>query len=148
MRVARNGNRYIDHGSDEGPQEAGYFLGVVCQDLEGEGQRVDVGAVIANDAECKHDQAKLSEASQGREENLSEEATNRVIFVRSEVSGVGDGCSGDGQSKHFREAEREHQSAPNPQEDLGSARSDRLIAGIVRGVASPAGREAENRSCK
>ena len=70
MAVARDCNGAIDDGANQCPEETRYILCVVCKDLQGEGERVDVGAVVTDDAESEDDETEFAKAVEVREEDL------------------------------------------------------------------------------
>ena len=89
-----------------------------------------------------------------------EETTHRVLGISCGESWVIDGCSSNGNSElekmsqscgneiqrtyHLSEAKRKHQSNEDVDENLGSARVDGLIAGVISGIRAPTSRESEN----
>lgn len=63
--VSWDGDCDVDAGADEGPDEARDALGPAGEELEGEGDGVDVGAVVGDNGEGKDDEAEVTEAAQG-----------------------------------------------------------------------------------
>ena len=72
MAVAGNSNGAVDDCANEGPDEAGDFLGVAGEDEEREGERVDVGTIIADDRESEDDDAEIAKGAEVGDENLME----------------------------------------------------------------------------
>ncbi len=106
MGVSGNGDRDIDTCADESPQEAWYPLCVVGHDLQREGERVNVRAVVANDAECQNDDTELSKSSHTMasilgEEDFCEETTHVVVCVCFSVGWIAVCCCSDCNSEHY-----------------------------------------------
>ena len=142
MAVARDGDGAVDDGADEGPDEARDRGRPPAHDLQGEGDAVDVGAIVPDDAEREHDEAELAEAAQRRQHLGQEHADIGAVALgeRRVIDGGGD----DGQAQHLGEAEREDQAGEGPEEDFGLGAVGGLVDGVVGGVAGPAGGEAEH----
>jgi len=148
VRIARDGNGAIDDAADQGPQKSRHFLSIVRQDLERKGQRVNVRAVVADNAEGQNDQAEFAKSTQGWEQHLGQQTAHGVFLIGRGISRVVDGGGGDGETQHLGETEREQQSGKDVEEDLDSTRVHRLVAGVVRGVAGPARGESKDRGGK
>ena len=69
MAVPWDRNGAVDQRADEGPDEPRHGLRVVRHDLHAEGQAVDIGAVVGDDAEGEDDEAERAEAAQWREKH-------------------------------------------------------------------------------
>lgn len=76
MAVAGDGDRAVHERADEGPDEARHRLRPAGQDLQREGERVDVGAVVGHDAEREDDEAELAEAAERGEQHRREQAAD------------------------------------------------------------------------
>ena len=63
VAVSRDRDRAVDDRADQSPQEARDHLGIVGQDLQREGEGVDVGTVVADNGEREDDDAELAEAA-------------------------------------------------------------------------------------
>ena len=98
MAVPRDGNRAVHKRADECPDEAGHSLCPTGHDLQTEGQTVDIGAIVGDDAESEDDEAELAEAAERGEEDCGEETADAGLFVALGVAGVdgveGGGCDG------------------------------------------------------
>ena len=92
----------------------------MCHELQGEGQAVNVGAVVGDDAESEDDQAELAEAAKGRKEDRSQEAADPRRLIALGVRGVNSVHGGGGHCKteHLSEAQRDDQAAVCPGEDF------------------------------
>ena len=146
MAVPRDGNRAVHERADEGPDEARNRLRPASQDLQREGEGVDVGAIVGHDAEREDDEAELAEAAERREQHRRKQTADARLRVAVRVGGVNgiQGRGRDGQAKHFREAEREDQACICPGKGLDTGYGDGLIDGVVGRVAGPAGPEPEH----
>lgn len=146
VAVPRNGNRAVHERADEGPDEARHRLRPAGQQLQREGEGVDVGAVVGHDAEREDDEAELAEAAERREQHRREQTANPRLRVPVRVRGV-NGIQGrrcNGQAEHFREAEREDQTCICPGKGLDAGYGDGLVDGVVGRIAGPAGPEPEH----
>lgn len=76
MVVSGNGDGDVDAGAEEDPDKAGYALGSLGQDLEGEGDGVDVGAVVCDDGERQDDDAELAKAAEGGDQDGGQQTTD------------------------------------------------------------------------
>ena len=97
MRVARDRNRNVDGCAHGGPDEARHALcPAPAQDLDGQTDRVDVGAVVGDDAQGEDDEAELAEAAEGPEEDGAEETScpGRFVAVHVLVVAVVEGGGG------------------------------------------------------
>lgn len=81
MRVTWNGNSNVDAGSDEGPAVTWDSLGPATENLHGQGNGVDVGAVVGDDGERKHDEAEFAKSSKWWEENSGEKSTRAGSII-------------------------------------------------------------------
>ena len=81
MGVSWNGDRAVDDGADEGPDEAGDDGGPATHDLQGEGDAVDVGTVVPDDAQSEDDEAELAEAAERREHVGKEDPDIGVVAL-------------------------------------------------------------------
>lgn len=88
MAVARDGNGAVDEGADECPDETRDRLRPATQQLQTEGQAVDVGAIVRDDAESQDDETELAEAAEGWEEHRCEESADAGLRVALGVAGV------------------------------------------------------------
>lgn len=61
--VSGDGDGDVDCGADGGPDEAGHGLGPAAENLQGQADGVDVGAVVGDDGEGEDDEAELAEAA-------------------------------------------------------------------------------------
>lgn len=128
MTVTGDGDGAVDHGADERPQETRHLLGVVGEDLETEGQTVDVGAVVPDDAEGEDDQTELAESTQWGNEDLMQEPTDGVGFVSGRKCRVVDGRGGDGQTEGLGEHQGEDEADEDVEKDSGPRSRDWLVA--------------------
>ena len=96
MAVARDGDGAVDEGADKGPDESRDRLRPATEQLQTEGQAVDVGAIVRNDAERQDDETELAEAAERREKHGGQESADAGLFVPVCVAGVdwveGRGC--------------------------------------------------------
>ena len=88
MAVAGNSNSAVDQGADECPDETRHGLRPATQQLQAEGQAVDVGAIVRDNAESQDDEAELAEAAEGWEKHCCEESANAGLIVAICVAGV------------------------------------------------------------
>lgn len=142
--VAGDGDGEGDAGGKEGPDEARHALRVARQDLQGQGDGVDVGAVVGDDGQGQDDETELAEAAERLEDGADQAAVvGRVVAQVVLVVVVVEGSGGhDGDAQHLREEQRDDQAQPGGKEDLAAAAVGGLVDGVVGGVAGPAGREA------
>ena len=146
MRVARNRNRDIDSRAHGGPDEARHALcPAPAQDLDGQADRVDVGAVVGDDAQCENDQAELAEATEGPEEDGAEKTSSArgcvavCVLVLAAVEGGG---GHDGNTQHLGEEQGDDEADPDGKEDLCPRLGARLVHSVVCCVAGPSCCEA------
>ena len=76
MTITWNSNGAVDESSNKSPHEAGNALRDASKKLEGERDRVDVGAIVGDDGKSEDDEAELSESAQGRDDNGSEKSAD------------------------------------------------------------------------
>lgn len=143
--VARDGDGDVDARADECPDEAWHARRRAGKDLQRQGDGVDVRAVVSDDGEREDDEAELAEAAEGRDEDLSEETADVVVFVGGHVGGVVDRGGHDGCAEHLGEEERDDEAAPGPKEDRQAADADGLVDGVVCCVTGPSRRKPEYR---
>ena len=152
MGVAGDSDAAVDDCADESPDEARDLLRVLGEDEEGEGERVDVGAVIADDGQGENDDAEVAEVAQVWNKGLMQEATNSVLCIGFGESRMVDCGSGfdllvlrvqaryysasltNSDTEHLSEAQREHQPNEHPHKYLDSARIGRLITCVIGGI--------------
>nr|POE62782.1 hypothetical protein CFP56_03686 [Quercus suber] len=72
VAVAGDGDGDVDGRGDAGPDEAGDALGPASQDLHGERDGVDVGAVVGDNGQREDDEAELAEGADVGDENFAE----------------------------------------------------------------------------
>ena len=63
MRIAGNSNSAVDKSPDECPKKPWHMLRPTSHDLQAESYAIDIGTIIANNAEGKDDQAELAKAT-------------------------------------------------------------------------------------
>lgn len=146
MRVARDCNCNVDSRAHGGPNEPRHALcPAPAQDLDGQADRVDVGAVVGDDAQCENDQAELAEAAEGPEEDGAEKTSSAggciaiCVLVLAAVEGGG---GHDGNAEHLGEEEGDDETNPDCEEDLSPGLGARLVHGVVCCVAGPSCCEA------
>ena len=81
MGVPRDGDGAVDDGADESPDEAGDDGRPSAHHLQGEGDAVDVGAVVADNAQSEDDEAELAEAAERRKHVGKEDADVGVVTL-------------------------------------------------------------------
>lgn len=132
--VARNGNSAVNESSDESPDEARNSLRDLGEELEGERDRVDVGAVVCNNGESEDNEAELTELSQRWYNDCREKTADSrcVVAVNVDVFTVvgSHGCS-DCSTQHLREEKRKDESQPRPDEDRLAGAVNWLVNGVV-----------------
>ena len=151
MRVSGDGDGDVHARRDGGPHEAGHALGPPAHDLHGEGDGVDVGTVVCDDAEGEDDEAEFAEAAERGEEYGGEQparAGRRVAVHVAVVAVVERRGRHDGDAKEFGEEEGDHEADPDGAEDLLARLRDGLVHGVVGGVACPARGEAVDYAAK
>lgn len=72
MGVTGDSDADGDSGGEKDPNETGNALGVATQDLEGQGDGVDVGAVVGDDGQRQDHQAELAESTDGLEDSAQQ----------------------------------------------------------------------------
>lgn len=81
MAVAWDGDGAVHKSADEGPDETRDGLGPTTQQLQTEGQAVDIGAVVRDDTEGQNDKTELAKAAEGWEQYGGEEAADAGLGV-------------------------------------------------------------------
>lgn len=142
--VAGDADGDVDAGAGEDPDPAGHAGGVAGEDLQGEGDGVDVGAVVGDDGEGEDDEAELAEAAELGDENGGEQAADARVGVGGAEGGVVDAGGHDGGAEELGEAEGEEEAGEGDEEDAHAGGGRRVVAGVVGGVRGPAGGEAED----
>ena len=147
MTVTRNGNRAIHHRTDKRPDKAWDHLTIMRHDLQTERQAVDIRTVVRHDAQRQDDETKVTEATQRSLQHGAEQTTDMRVFVPVQVSGRGGAGGGgrDGETEPLRKGQGDDQPGVGPCEGFHTGDMRGLVDGVIRGVRSPAGREAENR---
>ena len=133
MAVAWDGNRTIYDRANKRPDESRNHLAIVGQDLETECHTVNVRAVVGDNGQCQHHEAKLAKPSQRWEENGGQETSDTRLCVSIGVGSINriKGGSCDGQAKHFGEAERNNEACICPQEAFEPRYCDGLVDGVI-----------------
>lgn len=140
--VAGDGNGERGTGSQEGPDETGNALGVAAQDLEGQRDGVDVGAVVGNDGESKNDETELAKSTE-RVEDGSDQATvtGGQVTIHVLVVITDSGSSVNSNTQKLGEDQGDDQTEPGGEEDLAAATVRGLINSVVRSITGPTGSE-------
>ncbi len=110
MAISRDGDGAVDDGTDEGPHEAGDALRDAGEELKGEGDGVDIWAVVGNDGEGEHDKAEFAESAKRGDDDGGKETADSGTFVAVDIDivTVVDGhCGGNGCAKKLGEEEGE-----------------------------------------
>lgn len=138
--VAGDGDGEGHARSEEGPDKAGYALRVAAQDLQGQGDGVDVGAVIGDDGQGQDHQAELAESAERLEDGGQQTTVTRGLVAGGVlvVTTVQVGGGEDGDTQHLGEKQGNDQTEPGGTENLATAAGSRLVHGVVGGVTSPA----------
>lgn len=142
--VTGDGDSEGDAGGEESPDETGHALRVAAQDLQGQGDGVDVGAVVGDNGQGQDDQAELAETTQRLEDGTDQTAVTGLgvasgVLVVSIVEG---GCGHHGDTQELSEEQGDDQTNPGGDEDLAAAAVGGLVDGVIGSVAGPAGSEA------
>lgn len=143
VRIAGDGNGERDTRGEESPDETRNTLGPATEHLEGQGDGVDVGAVVGDDGEGEDDQAELAESTEGLEDGIDQATvtggfpTSHVLVVSAIDFDGGD----DGDTEEFGEDEGNDQTEPGGEEDLAATAVRGLVDSVVGGIAGPACRE-------
>ena len=150
MRVPWYRNRAVNHRPDKCPDEARHRLRPWAQNLQAEGHAVHVGAIVRNDAQREHHQAKLTEATERWEQHRRQQSADAgirvtlVVWVDEPVRTRRDGRGRHGHSEDLGEEQGEDQAAIGPGENFRPGDGPRLIDGVIGRQARPAGAEAED----
>lgn len=148
--VAGDGDGEGDAGGEESPNETGHALRVAAQDLQGQGDGVDVGAVVGDNGESQNDQAELAETTQRLEDGTDQTAVTgfgitKGVLVVSIVEG---GCGHHGDAQELSEEQGDDETDPGREEDLAAAAVGGLVDCVVGRVTGPAGGEAVHGRAK
>lgn len=143
VRISGNGNGERDTRGEEGPDETGNPLSPAAEHLEGQGDGVDVGAVVGDDGKGEDDKAELAESTEGLEDGIDQATVTRgipashVLVVSAVYFDGGD----DGDTEEFGENKGNDQTEPGGEEDLAATAVCGLVDSVVGGIAGPACRE-------
>jgi len=151
VRVSWDGDGDVDTGCDSDPDEARDLLGPSSENLEGEGDAVDVWDVVADDGEGEDDEAELAESSEWVEEDGGEKTTGSRCGVSVGVlvdSSVGGSGSVDGCTKELGEEEWEDETGKDGEEETGAVGSLWLVDSVVGSVAGPASSDTVDDGAK
>lgn len=141
--VTGNGDGDGDTGGEKDPDETGNALRVATQDLESQGNGVDVGAVVGDDGQRQDHQTELAESTDGIKNSAQQTSISRLVvtqgvFVVSAVDGSG---GHNGNTQELGEEKRGDQSSPGGEEDLATAAVRGLVDGVIGGITGPASGE-------
>lgn len=145
MRVARDGNGDVAAGGNTGPDETRNALGPAAKNLDGQTNRVKVGAVVGDDGKSKEDQAELAKGTEVGDENGTEETTGAggVVTILVNVVAAIDRSSGhDCNTQKLSEEEGDDETSERPCEDLGTVLGGWLVNSVIGSVTGPASSEA------
>lgn len=143
MGITGDGDGDGDTRGKEDPDETGNALGVATQDLEGQGDGVDVGAVVGDDGQRQNHQTELAESANGVKDSAQKTSVSRLaittgVLVVSAIDGSG---GHDGNTQELGEEKRGDQTSPGGEEDLAAAAVRGLVDGVIGGVTGPASGE-------
>lgn len=141
--VSRNGNNDEDDSSDQSPDEARDLLRPSSENLQTKSERVNVGAVVRDDAQSENDHAEFAEATKLEQDN-AEKTTDRVLGVRIKIGCVIDSRGRDRETEPLGEAKRKEQAAEHANKNLDRAGVGWLVDRVVSSIGRPAGSKAEN----
>lgn len=151
MRITWNGDGNVHTCSNESPAVTWDSLSPATENLHGQGNGVDIGAVVGNDRECKHYEAEFAKGTKWWEKNSCEKPTRAgsiVSLLVYVVTAVDRSSRHDSNTEHFSEKKGDNEPEPCSEEDLLAALGGLLIDGVVSGVRSPASSETIDNGSK
>lgn len=146
VAVARDSDGAIDQSTNESPDETWDTLGSTGKELQGQGDGVDVRAVICDDGKPQNDETEFSKAAKWREKHRCEETSDARIVIAIGVVLVIGHSRGDSSTEHFTESEGDDKASKGPRKHRSSGAIDRLVHRVIGGIGSPSRSEAKDGS--
>jgi len=147
MRISWDCDGNISTSSNSDPDETRNLLSPLSENLQSQGDRVNVWNVVANDGQSEDDEAEFAKATKWWEKDSSQETTNTSAGVSIHISVItsidGSGRE-DGSAQELSEEKREDESSKGGEENLGSAVGVSLIDSVISSITRPARSETED----